>query len=274
MHAQIARVHPARRRRDDARGPRHRAAARADPVRDPHPRAPRGACVGEPMASRAANRTPRGAVDPVGRLRAAGRRGQEVMDAGARMIHVDVMDGHFVPPITIGPLIVERAGGPGARRRRAHRRAPDDRAARAPRGGLRERRRGLITVHWESTPHVHYALKTIREAGCRAGLAINPATPPEAVTGRLGLVRHPALHDREPRLGRPGVHPGLARQGARACARCCRPRGDRGGRRRGRDHRRPCREAGARLFVAGSAVFGTADPAEAYRQLATAAGAS
>src|SRR5918998_3819369 len=111
-----------------------------------------------------------------------------VMDAGARVIHVDVMDGHFVPPITIGPLIVEgirdqvhEAGGfldvhLMIERPERH----IDAFARAGADG--------ITVHVEATPHVHYAVKAVREAGCRAGVALNPGTPPEAVAQLAGAV--------------------------------------------------------------------------------------
>ena len=188
---------------------------------------------------------------------------QEVMDAGARVIHVDVMDGHFVPPITIGPLIVDALARAGPRRRGLHRRAPDDRAARAARGGLRASAGAdSISIHWESTPHVHYALKTRARGRARRRPGDQPGHAARGRHGRLGLVRHPALHDREPRLGRSGVHPRLDRQGATPALGAAGPRG------RSRwtaawtpTTARPCREAGARLFVAGSAVFGTRDPA-------------
>ena len=65
------------------------------------------------------------------------------MDAGARVIHFDVMDGHFVPPITIGPLVLSGDRRPGPRRRRRRRRPPDDRGARAPDRGVRQGRRRL-----------------------------------------------------------------------------------------------------------------------------------
>ena len=101
----------------------------------------------------------------------------EVISAGARVVHVDVMDGHFVPPITIGPLVVD------AIRDRVHEAGamldvhlmierPERQVAEFARAGA-----DLISVHWEATPHVHYAVKAVRDAGCRAGLAINPATP-------------------------------------------------------------------------------------------------
>ena len=104
-----------------------------------------------------------------------------VMDAGARVIHVDVMDGHFVPPITIGPLIV------GALRDQVHDAGgmldvhlmiehPERQVDEFARAGADQ-----ITVHFEATPHVHYAVKAVREAGCLAGVAITRWTPADAL---------------------------------------------------------------------------------------------
>src|SRR5579871_3051538 len=104
-----------------------------------------------------------------------------VMDAGAKVIHVDVMDGHFVPPITIGPLIAESI------RDLVHDRGgildchlmierPERQVEAFAKAGA-----DVITVHPEATPHIHYALKMIREAGCNAGVVINPGTPVSAV---------------------------------------------------------------------------------------------
>jgi ribulose-phosphate 3-epimerase len=196
-----------------------------------------------------------------------------VMDAGARVIHVDVMDGHFVPPITIGPLIVnalrEQIHGPDGwidvhlMIEHPERHVADFVSAGAD----------SISIHWEATPHVHYALKTVREAGLLAGLAINPATPGDAVT---------AVADNFDILLCMTVNPGWGGQefitGSLDKVRRLRSvLPDRvaievdGG--VDTDTARPCREAGARLFVAGSAVFGSDDPAEAYRAVAAAAGA-
>ena len=114
---------------------------------------------------------------------------QEVMDAGARVIHVDVMDGHFVPPITIGPLIVERP--------RASRSTPPggfidvhlmiERPERqVEEFAQRGRRLDLDPLGGPRPTCTTRSRRSARPGSC-AGLAINPATPPEAVAGRVGL---------------------------------------------------------------------------------------
>ena len=156
------------------------------------------------------------------RLRRAGRR--RCSTPGATVIHVDVMDGHFVPPITMGPLAVERDRRHRPRRRRAHRRAPDDRAPRAPGGAFAEAGADSITVHARG-----HAAPPLRAAGDRAtpaarpGLALNPGTPAEAVGELLDERDMVALHDRQPGLGRPDVPRALARQVSSGCGRCSGP---------------------------------------------------
>jgi ribulose-phosphate 3-epimerase len=203
-----------------------------------------------------------------------GEQVELVMDAGARVIHVDVMDGHFVPPITIGPLIV------GSLRDLVHERGgvldvhlmierPEHRVDEFAAAGA-----DTLIVHWESTPHVHYALKAVREAGLNAGLAINPATPPEAVAG---------LADSFDQLLCMTVNPGWGGQhyieGSTAKVARLRellgpdaPIEVDGG--IDTDTAGPVAAAGAKLFVAGTSIFGAADPAAAYREIAAAAGAS
>src|SRR5690242_21162044 len=99
------------------------------------------------------------------------------MAAGARVIHVDVMDGHFVPPITFGAVIVDALaeqvhGAGGILDVHLMIERPERQVADIARAGA-----DSITIHVEATPHVHYALSAIRDAGCTAGAAITPATP-------------------------------------------------------------------------------------------------
>src|SRR3989442_7015414 len=205
-----------------------------------------------------------------GRLRA---QVGEVLQAGARVIHVDVMDGHFVPPITIGPLIVNGlreqvhdAGGMLDVHLMIER--PERQVEEFARAGA-----DSITVHFEATPHVHYAVKAVREAGCRAGVAITPSTPAGALTAigedldialcmtvNPGWGGQPFIPETLPKVERLGelvgddvaieVDGGIEVETAP-----------------------PCADAGARIFVAGSSVFDQPDPAEAYRGLVEAAGA-
>jgi ribulose-phosphate 3-epimerase len=197
----------------------------------------------------------------------------EVLAAGARVIHVDVMDGHFVPPITFGALMVgalaDQVHGAGAiidvhlmiER-------PERQVAEFAKAGADN-----ITVHVEATPHLHYVLDAIREAGATAGAAVCPGTPADSVAevasealdlalcmsvnpgwGAQRLI--PTSYDKLARM-RAALpeHVGLEVDGGvhqETVAGVAR--------------------AGANLLVTGSAVFGSKDPAGAYAEIAAAAG--
>jgi len=201
-----------------------------------------------------------------------GAQVQEVLDAGARVIHVDVMDGHFVPPITMGPLVVaglrERVAAAGARLEvhlmieRPERRIDDFARAGAD----------LITVHAEATPHVHYALSQIREAGLAAGLALCPATPLEVLSEVAGLLDLALCMTVNPGWGgQRFIESSIGRiERARALLGADIAIEVDGGIEVETAPR--CLAAGAGVFVAGSAVFGSDDPAAAYVALADAVG--
>ncbi|MGH7545886.1 MAG: ribulose-phosphate 3-epimerase, partial [Gemmatimonadota bacterium] len=93
--------------------------------------------------------------------------------AGADWIHVDVMDGHFVPNLTIGPVVVAAARAATRLPLDVHLmiEAPDRYLEAFTQAGA-----NVLTVHQEACPHLHRSLQRIRELGLRAGVAVNPAT--------------------------------------------------------------------------------------------------
>jgi ribulose-phosphate 3-epimerase len=104
---------------------------------------------------------------------------QEAEAAGADWIHVDVMDGHFVPNITIGPLITE------AVRRATSLPVDVHLMIESPERYLeafRDAGADVLTVHQEVCPHLHRTLDRIRELGAKAGVALNPSTPVDALS--------------------------------------------------------------------------------------------
>jgi len=196
-----------------------------------------------------------------------GEQVETVLDAGARVIHVDVMDGHFVPPITIGPLIVE------AIRELVHGRdaildvhlmieRPERQVEAFAQAGA-----DVITIHPESTPNVHYGLKLIRELGCKAGVVINPGTPVAAVEPVAEIVDLCLCMSVNPGWGGQRYIPSSTQRLAALRELLA---GDvvlevDGG--ISLETIDDARDAGAQVFVAGSSVFGADDPAAAFRAL-------
>jgi ribulose-phosphate 3-epimerase len=195
---------------------------------------------------------------------------ETVLQAGAKVIHVDVMDGHFVPPITMGPLAVGAiAGAVHAAGAAIDVHLMIERPERQVEA-FAEAGADSVTVHYEATPHVHYALQAVRDAGCATGLALNPGTPVDVVrdlTGEADMVLCMT------------VNPGWGGQAflERSLDRLQRLRGLLGpdaaievdG---GIDEHTAarCAAAGATVFVAGTAVFGAPDPQAAVRAISAA----
>ena len=195
-----------------------------------------------------------------------------VLAAGARVIHVDVMDGHFVPPITIGPVIVEairdqvhEAGGVLDCHLMVER--PERQVEQFASAGA-----DSITIQVEATPNVDYVVRMVHALGCLAGVAINPGTPVEAVAELTGEVDFVLCMTVNPGWGgQPFIErsPGKVRRLREVLGPDVPIQVD-GGIAAGTIA--SVSQAGATLFVAGSAIFHADDPAAAYAEIVAAAG--
>ncbi|HXR31302.1 MAG TPA: ribulose-phosphate 3-epimerase [Solirubrobacterales bacterium] len=194
---------------------------------------------------------------------------EEVLDAGARVIHFDVMDGHFVPPITIGPLvasaIADRVHDAGAVLDVHLMIEQPERQIEA----FAEAGADSITFHEEATPHASRTLAAIHELGCLAGVAINPGTPVDALVELRDLADVVLCMTVNPGWGGQSFIPGSPDKVSRLAPLVGEAKIEVDG---GIDAStaRSVAEAGASLFVAGSAVFGAEDPAAAYVEIAEA----
>ena len=201
-----------------------------------------------------------------------GSQVDEVMAAGARVIHFDVMDGHFVPPITVGPLVASSIAdrvhdADGVLDVHLMIEAPERQIEAFAEAGA-----DSITVHREATPHANRLLTAIRELGCLAGVAINPATPVEVVAELRDYADLVLCMTINPGWGGQELLPTSANKLSRLAPLVGGATIEVDG---GIDRTTagPIAAAGASLFVAGSAVFGGGDPAAAYTEIAAAAGA-
>ncbi len=198
-----------------------------------------------------------------------GEEVQRVIDAGADVIHFDVMDNHYVPNLTIGPLVCKAV--------RAITKAPIDvhlmvKPVDALVPMFADAGADIISFHPEASEHVDRTLGMIRDHGCRAGLVLNPATPLnwlDHVMGRLDLI---LLMSVNPGFGGQSFIPEVLGKAAavrrridahvNASARPIWLEIDGGVK---VDNIRAIAEAGVDTFVAGSAIFGAPDPDGGYR---------
>ncbi|MBA2260136.1 MAG: ribulose-phosphate 3-epimerase [Acidobacteria bacterium] len=200
--------------------------------------------------------------------------GKAVADAeagGADLIHVDVMDGHFVPNLTMGPPVVRALKKVATVPLDVHLmiEAPDRYAEAFVSAGA-----AMLSVHVEVLPHLHRSIQYIKSLGARAGVAINPSTPVSSLEEIAGDLDHVLVMS---------VNPGFSGQTfiprSESKIQAVRALLDAAGNPApievdgGVDASNAARlvAAGATILVAGNAIFGSADPAAATRALRAAA---
>lgn len=190
-----------------------------------------------------------------------------VIAAGAEVVHIDVMDGHFVPNITIGPLVVDAVkkitDAPldvHLMIENADRYIPDFAKAGAD----------WITVHVEACPHLHRTIQLIKEFGCKAGVVLNPATPLSSLDYILEDLDLVMLMSVNPGFGGQSFIPSTL-----AKARALKAKIDATGLEIGIEIDggvsaatiEEIAAAGVNIFVAGSAIFGADDYGQAITAL-------
>ena len=192
---------------------------------------------------------------------------RRIDEAGCDEVHVDIMDGHFVPNITFGPMVVKQIRGLTKKPFDVHlmiERPEEYIAAFADAGA------DTITVHVESSRHLHRLLTEIKKLGKKAGITLNPATHLCMLEELLPEADRVLVMSVNPGFGGQSFIPGALERIARLAA-WRKERGYHydievdGGVHAG--NAAQIAEAGADILVAGSAVFGAADLATAIRQI-------
>jgi len=197
-----------------------------------------------------------------------GEEVETVLAAGADLVHVDVMDNHYVPNLTFGPVVVQ------ALRKRGVKAPIDVHLMIKPVDRIvpefAEAGATYITFHPEASEHVDRTIQLIRDHGCKPGLVFNPATPLDHLDYTLDRIDMVLLMSVNPGFGGQSFIPAAldklraARRMIQACGREVRLEIDGGVK---VDNIRAIAAAGADTFVAGSAIFGSKDYAATIRAM-------
>ena len=202
------------------------------------------------------------------------RLGEEIRlieEGGADFIHVDVMDGHFVPNLTIGPPVIKAVKKIATKPLDVHLMIDN---VDSTVDWYLEAGADMLTVHVEASPHIHRTLTHIQESGALAGVSVNPGTPLDGLVEVLGMVDLILVMSVNPGFGGQVFIPRSVEK-ITEIAWMCEKLGvspiiqvDGG---INAETVGPCAAAGARAFVAGNAVYGAKDPAAAIAEIRASA---